>query len=450
MRSLTDVWSYALSNLRRHRARTVLTVCGISVGIATLTVMVSLGSGLRILASDQFNNAELITRIRVLRGGMKEAMQSRFMGGEDAQPTSPPLTDEVVEQLRDLPGVAVAYGEVQTPVTVEANGQIQKLLVEGLPVETLTGTYREATVAGSYWDDPGARAVCVLPSYVLDDLGFARPEDAIGVRVAVSSLLSRYRPVQSERPDPANPEGPPLQVTTYERPSGLDVTELDVVGVYDSADFGAAGQSIHVPLEYAEALTKKYDFRPRPEGEYVSVTVKVEDYNDLNAVRQEIEKLGYDTWTVFDVLKVIEVVFVLFQVLLSFFGGIGLVVAFFGIANTMLMAVLERTREIGVLKALGARDRDVRRLFTAEAAAIGLAGGLVGLAIGWAVGKGLNAIAGALLTSGESTLGRGLFVVEGWLALVALVAASLVAAAAGLYPAWRAARLDPVEALRRD
>lgn len=124
-------------------------------------------------------------------------------------------------------------------------------------------------------------------------------------------------------------------------------------------------------------------------------------------------------------------------------------VAFFGIVNTMLMAVLERTREIGVLKALGARNSDVRRVFVTEAAAIGLSGGLLGLGFGWVVGQVLNLVANRLVNDSEA-LGGGVFVVEPWLAVGSLLLASAVAAVAGFYPAWRAARLDPVEALRRD
>lgn len=451
MRSVGDLWAYALSNLRRHKLRTALTVCGVAVGVATLTVMVSLGSGLRILASSQFDTAELVTRIRVLRSGAKEALQSGLFGGKRKVAAGAPITDETVAELSKLEGVRVAYGEVQTPVTLEANARITQAIVEGLPVAGVTEGYHKALLAGAYWDDDKAGPVCVLPSVVLADLGYARPEDALGARVAVASLFAgaRYREETETIQDPDDPQAPPREVTRAVRPEGLEVIELDVIGVFDSKQFGYAGQALHVPLAYASHVAAELDFRKRTEGQFETAVVKVADHRELDAVRKDIEAMGYDTWTVFDVLSTIKVVFVVFQVLLSFFGGIGLVVAFFGIANTMLMAVLERTREIGVLKALGARDRDVRRMFSAEAAAIGLVGGAVGLLIGLAIGETIDAVASRMIGA-DTDLGRGVFVVEAWLVGAALAVSTLVAAVAGYYPAWRAARLDPVEALRRE
>ena len=154
------------------------------------------------------------------------------------------------------------------------------------------------------------------------------------------------------------------------------------------------------------------------------------------------------TITINDILQVIGIFFVVVKLILGFFGSIGLVVAIFGIANTMVMAVIERTREIGVLKALGARNRDVRRLFLAEACTIGFGGGLMGVGGGWLIGAVLNAAAAFFFKEQLGGESYAFFQLSSWLILGAIGIATFVAAVAGIYPAARAARLDPVESLR--
>jgi putative ABC transport system permease protein len=123
-------------------------------------------------------------------------------------------------------------------------------------------------------------------------------------------------------------------------------------------------------------------------------------------------------------------------------------VASIGIANTMIMAIYERTKEIGILKAVGASPGDIRVLFMAEAALIGLLGGVVGTVGGWLLGLGLNEGILAYLHWQDIPMEGKFFVVTGWLVVLALAFAVVVGLLAGLYPAARAARLDPLEALR--
>ena len=139
---------------------------------------------------------------------------------------------------------------------------------------------------------------------------------------------------------------------------------------------------------------------------------------------------------------------VILQTMLGSVGGLALFVASIGIANTMVMSVYERTREIGILKAIGASPGDIRLLFMAEAALIGLMGGVVGTVGGWLLGLGLNEGILTYLEWREIPVTGTFFVVTGWLVALALAFAMIVGLLAGLYPAARAARLDPLEALR--
>ncbi len=140
-------------------------------------------------------------------------------------------------------------------------------------------------------------------------------------------------------------------------------------------------------------------------------------------------------------------VFAVFDLLLGIFGSLALVVASLGIINTLVMAILERRREIGVLKALGAADRDIRRLFFVEAGVMGLLGGIFGVGLGWIIGRGMNFGTNVYLRR-RALPATNLSSVPWWMVAAAIAFSIAVSLAAGLYPASRAARLDPVEALR--
>ena len=450
---LGDVASYSLQNLRRRPLRTALTVCGVAVGVGTLVMLVSLASGLQRIMSSQFDRAELVTRIVVERKGRARGIRALLDGADDG-PEGPPLNDAAIASFREIPGVTASYPEIAPILGLEANERVVPVAGSALPVSALEPTYPPTLLAGRYWEAEDAGNVCVLPSVLLSQLRFRGPEEALGATIYATHFQALARYKREALPQPAPPPGeeaPPPEYR-YQRPGDLEVVELSVIGVYDSQRLGILGRMLHVPMEQGLLLQDRFGFNTgQPAGEHLRAVVRVESHESIDSVQSELDRRGFKTETVFDYLQAIEVVFSVFKVLLTFFGMVGLVVAFFGIANTMLMAVLERTREIGVLKALGARDRDVRRVFVIEAGAIGLLGGLVGLGGGWVLGQGFNGIANLMEAFKDSeAIARGFFYVETWLALGVLGLSTLLAAGAGLYPAWRAARLAPVEALRRD
>jgi putative ABC transport system permease protein len=159
--------------------------------------------------------------------------------------------------------------------------------------------------------------------------------------------------------------------------------------------------------------------------------------------------MGFSAFSVADLLKNQKRAFILLDLLLGLVGSIALSVASLGIVNTMVMSILERTREIGVMKAIGAGDGDVRRIFLIEAGLIGLAGGLFGNVLGWGVGRAINIGANYYLQR-QGAPAANLFLIPWWLIAGAVTFAVLVGVVAGGFPAARAARLDPIQALRHD
>ena len=157
--------------------------------------------------------------------------------------------------------------------------------------------------------------------------------------------------------------------------------------------------------------------------------------------------MGFATFSLFDAARSLQRFFAVLDLFLGIFGSLALAVASLGIINTLVMAILERRREIGVLKALGAADRDVRRLFFAEAGVMGFVGGAFGVFLGWAIGKIINLGTNVYLAR-QDLPAEKIWSVPLWLVGAAIAFSVVVSLAAGLYPAARAARLDPVQALR--
>jgi len=187
----------------------------------------------------------------------------------------------------------------------------------------------------------------------------------------------------------------------------------------------------------------------REEGTYSSIYVRVSEMKDVTPVRKEIEKMGLGVFSISDDLKEMKQVFLIMDSLLGAIGTVALIIAALGIINTMIMSILERTREIGIMKAVGGSENQIKLIFFIEAAFIGLIGAIFGLLLGWFVTRIANIIVNAKLLPLE-TPHVDLFYFPLWLILGATAFSIMVSLAAGLYPAIRAAMVDPVKALRHD
>jgi putative ABC transport system permease protein len=180
---------------------------------------------------------------------------------------------------------------------------------------------------------------------------------------------------------------------------------------------------------------------------YTQVSVRVKSPRDVPRVEDAVHRMGFGAFSVLDASRNLQRFFAVLDLFLGIFGSLALAVASLGIINTLVMAILERRREIGILKALGASDLDVKKLFFAEAGAMGIVGGALGVALGWMIGKVINA--GTNIYMHRQNLPSETFwFVPWWLVLFGLGFSLIVSLVSGLYPAARAAKLDPVKALR--
>jgi putative ABC transport system permease protein len=198
-------------------------------------------------------------------------------------------------------------------------------------------------------------------------------------------------------------------------------------------------------------ITNLWDLFRAGEGElgYSAVNVRLASPGAADSVRRAVRAMGYSTFALVDQFEQIKTGFVLMDMFLAAIAMIAIFVASLGIINTMVMAVLERTSEIGVMKAVGASPRDIKKIFVFESSLIGLGGGVCGILLGWAASRAINPVIN-YFGARQDLPAMEYFRFPLWLILGGIAFAGLVSLLSGLYPAQRAAKVDPAVALRHE
>jgi ABC-type antimicrobial peptide transport system permease subunit len=460
-----DLTELAFRNLREAILRNSLTTLGVAVGVASLVAMLSLGVGLQTLASQKLNSSGLfdavfVTSKRGMRGPGGDGDGPR-RNEEKANTSEPakPLDEAARQEFEKLPNVTEAYPQVRFLTEVRFSGKSFSTNVLGMPDSSRkTGSFDNIT--GKFFSSPTADEA-ILQSQFAKDLN---PQTAqlVGQEITLRYAQRRENPP----PDPSKPKNIDDELDDMLSgggSGGISIVSHDkklrIVGIIDTDPSigvgGFGGGRVFIPLKTAQEM------RPAQGGDvgefvraggsakptYMALTVRVKSPKNVTQVEDAIKKLGYNTFSLQDATRSLRLVFTVFDLFLGLFGSLALTVASLGIINTLVMAILERRREIGVLKALGATDRDVRSLFFAEAGAMGLLGGMGGVAIGWLIGQALT-WGTTIYLKRQDLPAVKISYVPWWLAAGAIAFAVIVSLVAGLYPAGRAAKLNPVEALR--
>lgn len=464
---LRDTVRFSFGNLRQRKLRSFLTMVGVAVGTGAIVLMVSFGVGLRNTLVGELESGESLLMIQVM------SMNIDLFGGGGVKTKEKfrRLTDEDVKEIAAIPGVRAAWPDLQMQVRYEIDKTGGRTTVQPMPVEASTQSMRQALVAGAWWDGSGQDAIVPLDVVRRTKSKHAKSEgseeDAASqapTKQDSEALIGKSIVFLFGGKDGGGgttPKEPPKGIVLEEPDEkGRRRVSFRIVGVYDEEKMGGMAHGVYIPIEKGRGLRvlgppqwaprEDGEVAPLDEGEYFAITVKAASIEQMPAVQTRLRDLKYFTFTVNDMIKFVEKATLALQAGLGCLGGIGLLVAFFGIVNTMVMAILERTREIGMLKALGARDLDVALVFLGEAAAIGLLGALGGLGAGWGGSMLMNVLARAFVLKGDRFDDTRLFQVSPLLALLAIGFGVVVACAAGFLPAIRASRLDPVTALRHE
>jgi putative ABC transport system permease protein len=441
---LIDLLRLIADNLGRRKTRVALTAIGVVIGTAAVVVLVSLGIGLQRNATEQLGGISDLTLIQVspqyggeFMGGGGGPGYSVSVAASGPSQTSI-ITPQTLKDLAALEGVqAVFPRDYLNLESVFSTGQLEaRTGVLGVPPDYLEAL--NLPLQG------GERRL-------------AKGTIVIGAMVPQSFYYPRPRPGQAipELPDLL---GQTVRLTLIKWTSqGEEVRkslQVRVVGVLaetrDEPDW-----SIYMPLEDVTAYNQWASGRrvDRNRDGYGMALVKAEDVSQVIDLSEAITAMGYQAFTPMSFIQGISSFFLVLQVVFGGLGAIALLVAAIGIANTMAMAILERTREIGLMKAVGATNRDVLGVFLGEAAGIGFVGGLGGTLLGWAGGQAINVVALAYLAGQAAESGGApppsvAVFTPIWLPIAALIFATLIGLLSGLYPALRAATLSPVDALK--
>jgi len=435
-----DLFRLIVSNLNRRKGRVALTAIGVVIGTAAVVILVSLAIGLQRNANEQLYGIGDLTQIQVSPsyGGEVYYMAGGGGGGGVSEPQEQKLlTNSALEELRAIPGVE----SVIPRDYLMAGMYIKYKRLEG-----------GANIIGIGTDElADLRLKASQGSLTLE-----RGTIIVGPQVSYGFYDPYMRPGQ----DP--PEPPEL----YDQQLSIVFIKWDmqgnqimrtksykVIGVLTET-LSESDWSIYMRLEDVKAINEWANGRRinyNKDG-YSQVIVIVDEVDHVLDVTDQITALGFQAYTPLSFVQGINNFYTILQFIFGGVGAIALLVAAIGIANTMAMAILERTREIGLMKAIGATNRDVLAIFLGEASGIGFIGGLGGVLIGWLAGQGLNVVALVYLANQSAQQGGTPPSVAVstplWLPVFALVFATIIGLISGLYPALSAARMVPVDALK--
>jgi putative ABC transport system permease protein len=418
-----DTLKVGLGSAGRRPLRTTLTTTGVAIGIAALSLIVALAGGLQ----DALTAPALAT---------SQVHQVAVYPVADA--ATPAFDQATLSTLGGLPHVKAAWGEIGLTGTFTApNPPLGTGTVKTPPAGVLVSlpmlsgsSVRPSLSAGRMPSSDSATEVLLTDSEAVA-LGYRSPPGALGTQVRFNATFGSLVPTLVRN-----------QVT---KPVTLD---LLVVGIVSNnfTPSGAPGAlaPYGVMRTYWTNLAQANGWKG---GEFSSVTLLADSGLAVETLRRSVEQLGFQSQTFGDQFRSFEDLLSKLRVALLGLALVALLLACLGIANTMYTAVLERTKEIGVLKALGARSRDVLLLFLAEALGIGLAGGIVGALVAVGLGRLGNAAVDRL-TQSVTGAGFDVFRTDVPVVLVAVLLAAVLSTVSGLLPALRAARQDPSRALR--
>jgi putative ABC transport system permease protein len=479
-----DLFELAGRNLRESVLRNSLTTVGISVGVASLVAMLSLGIGLQQLAASRLAKSGLFDSIYVTSGRRMDGPGGRR---QNRRGPPPPLDEPARKKMAEFSGVAEVYPDVRFPAELRLNSASVGTTTAADPKETTAAS--TSSPDGAATNSPSGREYQLIsglpmsarqletfdnmkgkyfsaadaPEIILqaDEARTLsdKPEDLIGKDIVLRYASRHLMNDAGSASSAASEFGAASELSVYAVTP--KETTLNVVGVVetkaDAGIRGAGSAGAYLPVDTALKLEPMQATQVRLAGDrdplansYGALIVRVTRSSQVEAVEDKVKQLGYNTFSLLDATRSLRKFFAILDLFLGIFGSLALAVASLGIINTLVMSILERRREIGIMKAIGASDGDVQKLFFAEAGAMGVLGGGLGVLFGWAIGRVINFGTRIYMQRAQQFTPDDVWLVPLWLVLGAVGFSVVVSLLAGLYPAARAARLDPVQALRYD
>ena len=439
-----DLILMGLKNLMRRKTRSILAITGVIIGTAAITVMMSLGIGLGQSFEEQIKSWGNLHVISVSPGGRMEVPGQPV---KDAK-----ITDQTLKEMETIPYLTAVTPIESEYIKLQIGRHVNQVQVMGVRPEV----FEKFGLA-------------------LEDGRLLNPSDKMGMVFGRNAAQWFYDP-RSTNYD-YDSEKLPVEVVGARIKASFDMgmgersretVEMDgkVINytVYDAKGIGLL-QSENDDTSYSVIMNIKdvqemKAQKSRDEGnifpkrkEYDQAQVYVEETSKVKEVSKTLKDQGYQTFSMTDILDQMQNQAKIIQAVLGGIGGISLLVAALGITNTMIMSIYERTKEIGIMKVIGADIKDIRKLFLLEAAAIGFFGGLIGIIISYGLSMAANLILGEVFMQsmmggmGEATK---ISIIPWYLALGSMSFATAIGILAGYLPANRAMKLSALESLRNE
>lgn len=465
--SLIDLLRMSSGNLKRRKLRTFLTVLGVVIGTASIVVMISLGLGLQQSTYKEIEKSGGLTTIQVTGKGEQSSVP---MGsGEESEEY---ITDDVIEKLKKLENVEFVSPVLEMQAIALKGNYEGYLTIQGMSHEALKKMNIPLNEGGELPAENGASLDLVMGNMVitnfnnrsgsntywdtgeLPDIDFAK--DSLFLILDMDAYYQSqgggFGGMEIEGGG-ETPQTPKVAKKYVVKASGV------VKGTVQ--EYNAHSYSTYCDIETLKTVLKK-EFRGRAipgqpstkSGKpysyftYSSAQVKVDDLDHVEKVSNEIRTLGFQTFSNAEYLETMQKQFAMIQAVLGGIGAVSLLVAAIGIANTMMMSIYERTKEIGVIKVLGCSLKNIRQMFLLEAGFIGLIGGVIGNMLSLIMSFAVNQIVGSI--GAEMGMTEGISYIPPWLVLISLAFAIFVGMAAGYFPARRAMKLSPLAAIRNE
>lgn len=463
--TLSDLMIMARQNLWRTRLRTLLTLIGVIIGIGALIAMVSFGIGLEKNITEKFKSNDLFTSLTI------STKAFNFKGGpgnrnkaEKKEATAVPLNDSLITVLQKKPEVAIAYPRINLPVKVVLGKDTAATNTGCLPMVMAQQPPYNELYAGQYFSSDSAREALVSLNF-LRALGYevrtqakikANTEVDSGLQLALAdTIIGKEIMLLSTS---LKSTSPLAMMAGIENVIGEEATPIRIVGILKDEQFSGPNlrEEVILPIGTAKSLPSLgFDrisdlLENKTKGnQYASIYVKTKSMEDLGKIKAYLDGQKINYFAVDDGLSEMKKAFLILDSILGIIGLISLLVAGFGIVNTMLMSILERKREIGIMKAVGGKNRDIRLIFFFEAGFIGFVGALGGITLGYGLTRIANLIVNNQYIKNADEY-VDLFSFPWWLVGGSVLFSILLSLLAGLYPAIRASSIHPIEALRQE
>ena len=469
----SDLLRMSVSSLRRRKLRTFLTVLGVVIGTASIVVMISLGLGMQEAMYAEVAESGGTTAVTVT-GKDSWGVGMMYTGSSSGQEESKKyITDEVIEELRTLEHVRSAQ-PVLNVSAIGLKGNYQGYLdITGMTPEGLKELKLELKDGGRLPDPDSSELELVYGNAVLKNFydkgtmkGYWDTGEVPDIDLQNDSLFlvldaDGYNASQSPPSVGVADSGEDTASDSGKRTSAPKKYVVKSSGVMAGGidEYNVNSSNVYCDLDTLKSYLQK-EFRGRvipgqpstaggkPYSKFVYSMVKIQadDMENVEELSNVIRGLGYNVSTNIEYIDSMKKQFALVQAVLGGIGAVSLLVAAIGIANTMMMSIYERTKEIGVMKVIGCGLKNIRQMFLLEAAFIGLTGGVIGNILSLIISVVIN----VLTSGGDTGIPANISSIPVWLLLSSIGFAILVGTAAGYFPARRAMRLSPLAAIRSE